>query len=321
MTLVLINAFMGLVNIAGLVFFIIVLIKLFKAEGALKGILGIICGIYTFIWGWLNHKRLKITRWMWAWTGTMILELALIGAMAFMGLSMGLSMVDKYARTGKTPTIGTQRSVKRPVKRPMQKQTAKEPIKKVVTGAPAAPPEGEKPKEAIDFALEMRKVNTLIGLSDKNPDAFYNRGWLYEYKGDMQMAEKDYSKAIVIDNNDVDALYNRGLLFAKQKKYDEAIQDFSAVITLNPRSADALCNRGSAYFQSGKPDLSVQDYDAALQLNPKDGDLYYNRAIVYLSKGDKPKATADFKKAAELGNDLAIKYLGLPPAKKPERVP
>jgi hypothetical protein len=32
---------------------IIVLIRMFK-ESAVKGIIGLICGIYAFIWGWMN---------------------------------------------------------------------------------------------------------------------------------------------------------------------------------------------------------------------------------------------------------------------------
>jgi hypothetical protein len=47
---------------------IIVLIKLFQNEGALKGILGIICGLYTFIWGWMNANKLGIKNIMIAWT-------------------------------------------------------------------------------------------------------------------------------------------------------------------------------------------------------------------------------------------------------------
>ncbi len=39
---------------------VIVLIKLFQNEGALKGILGLICGLYTFIWGWMNATKLNI---------------------------------------------------------------------------------------------------------------------------------------------------------------------------------------------------------------------------------------------------------------------
>jgi len=47
---------LGLAYLSGLiscVCWIIVLIRMFK-ESALKGIFGLICGIYAFIWGWMN---------------------------------------------------------------------------------------------------------------------------------------------------------------------------------------------------------------------------------------------------------------------------
>ena len=47
---------------------IIVLIKLFQAKGALHGILGLFCGIYTFIWGWINAKSLNLMKPMLIWT-------------------------------------------------------------------------------------------------------------------------------------------------------------------------------------------------------------------------------------------------------------
>ena len=46
-----------LITLISLVCFIIVLIKLFKNEGALKGIFGFFCSIYTFIWGWIKHRE------------------------------------------------------------------------------------------------------------------------------------------------------------------------------------------------------------------------------------------------------------------------
>ena len=66
----------------------------------------------------------------------------------------------------------------------------------------------------------MRKINNLINLGSKNPDAFYNRGWLHGYKGDLQMAEKEYTKAIEINTQHADAYYNRGLVYVKMKKYE-----------------------------------------------------------------------------------------------------
>ncbi len=64
-----------------LICFIIVLIKLFQTEGALKGILGLICSLYTFIWGWMNATKLNIKNIMMIWTALIILCFVL----SFMG--------------------------------------------------------------------------------------------------------------------------------------------------------------------------------------------------------------------------------------------
>lgn len=47
---------------------IIVLIKLFQEKGILHGILGFLCMLYTFIWGWMNATRLGIKNIMIIWT-------------------------------------------------------------------------------------------------------------------------------------------------------------------------------------------------------------------------------------------------------------
>ena len=42
---------------------IIVLVKLFQEKGALHGILGFICGLYTYIWGWMNASKNIMLLW------------------------------------------------------------------------------------------------------------------------------------------------------------------------------------------------------------------------------------------------------------------
>jgi hypothetical protein len=58
---------------------IMVLVKLFQQEGAGKGILGLICMLYTYIWGWQNIKKeeLQLKTWMYVWTGAIILGIIL----------------------------------------------------------------------------------------------------------------------------------------------------------------------------------------------------------------------------------------------------
>jgi hypothetical protein len=55
-------------GIAGFVCWIIVLTKLFPAEGALKGVFAVICSIYAFIWGWQNVGRYDLKKIMTIWS-------------------------------------------------------------------------------------------------------------------------------------------------------------------------------------------------------------------------------------------------------------
>ena len=65
---------------------IMVLVKLFQTEGAMKGILGLICMLYTYIWGWqhINKEELKLKTWMYIWTGAIVLGVILniVGSMS-----------------------------------------------------------------------------------------------------------------------------------------------------------------------------------------------------------------------------------------------
>jgi hypothetical protein len=58
---------------------IVVLVKLFQTEGVMKGILGFICMLYTFIWGWQNigKEELKLKTWMYLWSGAIVLGVIL----------------------------------------------------------------------------------------------------------------------------------------------------------------------------------------------------------------------------------------------------
>jgi hypothetical protein len=71
-----------LFGLAQLVCFILVLIKLFQQKGVLHGILGIICGLYTFIWGWMEAGRLNIKNIMLIWTVLLVISLGLNGMIA-----------------------------------------------------------------------------------------------------------------------------------------------------------------------------------------------------------------------------------------------
>jgi len=77
-----------LLLLGSIVCWIMVLIQMFKNAGAVHGIIGILCSLYAFIWGWMNAGKLGIRNLMLAWT--LILILYIILAAVFGGFSYGI---------------------------------------------------------------------------------------------------------------------------------------------------------------------------------------------------------------------------------------
>jgi hypothetical protein len=75
--------------IGSVICWIIVLIKIFQNDGALKGVLGLICSLFAFIWGWMNAGRLGIKNIMMAWTVLLILYAILAAMGGGFSYSMG----------------------------------------------------------------------------------------------------------------------------------------------------------------------------------------------------------------------------------------
>ena len=80
------SALYSLSIVGMLVCTIMVLIPLFKTKGVLHGILGIICGLYPFIWGWIHAKELNLSKIMLIWSVCMGLA-AVSGTVVFVGVS------------------------------------------------------------------------------------------------------------------------------------------------------------------------------------------------------------------------------------------
>ena len=166
----------------------------------------------------------------------------------------------------------------------------------------------EVDEKIVDLESELKKTNILIKMGFETSDVYYNRGWIYTEMGNYDLAEKDYTYAIELDNNYADAYFNRGLIYLKEKKYKNAILDFSRTIKINPVIPDAYCNRGNAYLQIGKSVKALEDYNSAIELDGYDPDLYYNRGLIYQAMGKMKDADADFEKAEELRDEIGKKY-------------
>jgi hypothetical protein len=62
-------------SIGSLVCWILTLIKMFQSAGVVHGILGIICGLYAFIWGWIHAAEENLKNVMLIWTVCLVVNI------------------------------------------------------------------------------------------------------------------------------------------------------------------------------------------------------------------------------------------------------
>lgn len=69
------SAILTIGAIASFVCWIMVLIKMFQTEKPLIGVLGILCGLWAFIWGWMKAGTLGLKKIMLIWSACFVLTI------------------------------------------------------------------------------------------------------------------------------------------------------------------------------------------------------------------------------------------------------
>jgi Tetratricopeptide repeat/TPR repeat len=258
----------------GLIVFIIVLIKQFKHGGALQGIIGIItCGLWTFIWGWIKHKSLAMTKIMSLWT---VLQLAPLVLMGVFGAAMIGQMAQMIGELSGNPSLLTQLEQKK-VFNPGLKQPGTN-IKLPQQVRPAAPPEKD-----VDWTARAMQL------------------WKDLKYSDPTQAKNYWDKAIAANPRQPEAYNNRGLAFYNLKLYQQAIEDFSQALRLNPQYAEALNNRGNAFYALDQYERAEADFNQSLRLKPNYSKAHLNRGLVYFQMQKMDQSCEDFMSACDLG--------------------
>jgi tetratricopeptide (TPR) repeat protein len=202
------------------------------------------------------------------------------------------------------------------------------------------------------FSLDMQigGCTTLIdsGTMTDKPKAWAHakRGMAFMYKGDIDRALADLTRAIEIDPTYAIALTDRGTVYDNKNDHPHAIADFDAAIKLDPKSTDALtgrcaaraeqgddlqgaladCNqvlqmrgnnsagtlnsRGFTYLRLGQYDNAIADFNAALKLNAKLASALYGRGLAKQKKGDAAGGQVDMATANLLQTDIAAEFAG-----------
>jgi len=108
--------------------------------------------------------------------------------------------------------------------------------------------------------LILQFLNILIlnnVYAKKDAVYWYNKG---VDATDLDKKIEYYTKAIELNPEYAEAYCNRGFAYDNKGEYDRAIEDYNKAIELNPEFAEVYNNRGLAYFIQKFPTTACGDF-------------------------------------------------------------
>ena len=130
------------------------------------------------------------------------------------------------------------------------------------------------------------------------PQAFLirnNLGTVYWAHGDVDEAERQWTRALEDAPQQPIMLNNLGLVATRRKQYPRAVDFFQRSMRLKPDYTDAHLNLGVAYSEMGLLDQAEAQLRAAVVLSPLSVDAHNRLGELYLQEGKLGAAQGQFE--------------------------
>lgn len=157
------------------------------------------------------------------------------------------------------------------------------------------------------FLLRKRNYDAAIDYYTKvlervpdNVDALCDRGVAYRLKGQSDLAESDYRRALKVEPRCGRACNNLGVLLLQKGKRSEAEDRFRRAVEVIPFYGSPHNNLAICLRIAGELDAATAEYREAILLNPGDVFPRYNLGLCLLLAGEVEEAARVLDEAVEL---------------------
>ena len=160
---------------------------------------------------------------------------------------------------------------------------------------------------ATAYELTRRYPNEPIG--------YFLLGTARMDSGYYEPAIVAFNDCLKVDKKYFDAYIHRGLSNYQMGKYKKAEKDYNRALRLNNTTkydkALAYANRAMAKYHDGDYKGAIKDFNIIIKTTPDlttIDSVYYNRGLCRYDSGDKAGAEADYNKAKELNPQSKYTY-------------
>ena len=121
-------------------------------------------------------------------------------------------------------------------------------------------------------------------------------------------AEKDYKKILIIDPYNFDANNLLGALYVEKKEYLKAKEYLIKSTSIKKDNYHSFNNLGITLKELGQPEEAIKKLDLAININPNRAEAYHNCGEVYLSLNNFDIALKYFNNSIKLKKDFTDSY-------------
>ncbi len=149
--------------------------------------------------------------------------------------------------------------------------------------------------------LALKDYTKAIELNPETAEFYSNRGATYARLGDMQNALSDLTKSIEIDPNRSVSYMNRSLIYQSFSQWDMVVEDLESYVRLNPYNANIWYELGKARLNVNNAIDGLKAFDKAIEINSNNGLFYYMRAKNRAVLNNRSGAAEDVRMSESLG--------------------
>jgi tetratricopeptide (TPR) repeat protein len=140
-----------------------------------------------------------------------------------------------------------------------------------------------------------------IALDDTLAEAHTSLGIVKEfYELDFAAAEREYKRAIELNQNYASAHHRYGFFLNRMDRIDEAHAEFRRALELDPLSLPINVDAARPFFRSGDYERAIGQLQKAVEIDPRYPRAHNVLANWYAQMGRYDEAIAEAKKASEL---------------------
>ncbi len=167
---------------------------------------------------------------------------------------------------------------------------------------------GAELNDAGHLDLAIREYSKALEIKPDFSDANNNLGSALMQRGQLEEAIQCFSKALQNKSRFAAANNNMGVALSLKGDLNGAIRYFKKALSITPLFAEAHNGLGNTLAQQGHVEKAMLEWAKAVEIDPHYVKPHYNMGVAFEQKGDMRKAKKSFSEAVRINPDYAQAY-------------